>query len=75
MEELSVANNMEAEVLQGVYRTPENRMGAISRAASKPANPELETGKVKKGISQVVKELEDENKEVSKTKKKLPILC
>lgn len=72
MEELSVANNMDEEVKQGLDPAPASqRLGAISQAASMPQSPEVETAKAKKGISEVVKELENENKEVFQDKEEV----
>ncbi|NRA12378.1 MAG: hypothetical protein HRT57_10525 [Crocinitomicaceae bacterium] len=68
-QELSVANNMEEEVLQGLYNTPnKSRLGAINIAAQKPQIGELEAKNVQMGITDTVKKLEQENEEMFKEK-------
>jgi hypothetical protein len=67
MEELSIANNMDSDVLQGLDSSPKSRMGAINRAALKPST-ELETENIKMGISDTVKKLEKETQTMSPDK-------
>lgn len=65
MEELSTANNMESEVLQGLDRQSSGgRLTAINKAANRPQSPELESGKIKMGLNEVVKNLGKETQEM-----------
>jgi len=69
MRDLSIANNMEANVIQGLDNTDmSERLGAINRAASKPQSSELESEAIKMGVAETVKKLEKETKEMSPDK-------
>ncbi len=68
IQELSVANNMEQEVLQGLDSPNKTRLGAINIAAQKPQIGELEAKNVQMGITDTVKKLEQENEEMFKEK-------
>jgi hypothetical protein len=69
MEDLSIANNMDSDVVRGLDNSPnKSRMGAISRAASQPQSTELETQNIKMGVAETVKKLEQETQEMSPEK-------
>jgi len=62
IEDLSVLNNMDSEVLQGMDNP--TRLGAINEAAKKPQSNDLEVDSVKMGVQDVVKNLSKENQEM-----------
>lgn len=65
MEDLSVIQNMDQDILQGMEDNPigQNRMDMISRAANNPTKTALESESIKTGVEEAVKKLENETRE------------
>lgn len=65
MNELALSQEMEAELLQGINNPiSRDRFSVINNAANSSSNTEVESEKIQVAVSQAVKNLEEETKEM-----------